>query len=512
MAASKPTTDALENVATATPSPKRANYGEIGTTGLKHTSGFVYDEFLRDLQGARAAKVYREISENSPIATGIILGYQNVASHLDWHIEENPEGSSAKDKAAFEFVKQAFEDMNESWDSVLSQALSEIVFGWSLHEIVYKKRDGKDSKFTDGKVGWKKFPIRGQESLYRWEITEHGDIEAMHQIDPVTGKQFTIPLTKALLFRTTELKNNPEGRSMLRGAYIPYQYLRRIQEYEAIGVERDLAGLPVAWVPNEWLTSSEPEVTMAVNKMTQMVKDVRRNEREGLVLPMMYEPDLTGAMSHNKALDFELLSSGGSRQFDTDKIITRYNQQIGMSFLADFLTLGHDGVGSLALGTAKLDLWIMVVDSLCKSIAEVFNRQAIKELLRLNGMSTENAPKLVYGDVKNVDLGVLGTFIAAIANAGLLTPDEGLETWLREQADMPPVDIQGGAPPAADKLKLEQDQAKLNMQSQQQIVDNGGVAPAAQALQQAAIAAKPKPGAPKPGSPAAKKPSSAAGK
>ena len=64
----------------------------------------------------------------------------------------------------------------------------------------------------------------------------------------------------------------------------------------------------------------------------------------------------------------------------------------------------------------------------------------------------------------------------------------------------------------ADKLKLEQDQAKLNMQSQQQIVDNGGVAPAAQALQQAAIAAKPKPGAPKPGSPAAKKPSSAAGK
>ena len=141
---------------------------------------------------------------------------------------------------------------------------------------------------------------------------------------------------------------------MLRGAYFPYQYLRRIQEYEAIGVERDLAGLPVAWVPNEWLTSSEPEVTMAVNKMTQMVKDVRRNEREGLVLPMMYEPDLTGAMSHNKALDFELLSSGGSRQFDTDKIITRYNQQVAMSLLGDFVTLGHDGVGSYALGAVKM--------------------------------------------------------------------------------------------------------------------------------------------------------------
>lgn len=415
-----------------TKATRGANYSEIGASGLKQAGGYIYEEFLDELKGARGARFYREMSENSPIVGALLLGYRQVASHLPWEIQE-PEEATAKDIAATDFIKDAFDNMHQSWESILHQALSELTFGWSLHEVVYKKRD-------DGKIGWKRFPIRSQETLMNWVIGDHGSIDAMVQLDPVTGQRFEIPLSKALLFRTTDMKNNPEGQSMLRPAFVPYQYVRRIQEYEAIGVERDLAGLPVAWVPNEWLTSEDPQTKQALQQMVQMVKDVRRNEREGLILPMVYEPELTGAISRNKALDFQLLASSGGRQFDTDKIITRYNQQIAMSLLGDFVTLGHDGMGSYALGAVKMDLWVMVVDSICKGIAEVFNKHAIETLLKLNGIDYDNPPLLTYGQVENVDLAALGSFVQMLSGAGMITPDEGTEAWLREQAGMPPLD------------------------------------------------------------------------
>ena len=412
--------------------PRTTGISEVGVSGLKQSAGHVQEEFLRELKGERAARFYREMADNSPVIGGLLLGYREVATHLDWRIEE-PEEASERDKKAVEFIQEAFEDMEHSWESFLSQALSELAFGWALHEVVYKRRD-------DGRIGWRKFPIRAQESLDSWEFGPNGSIKAMFQRDPVTGKRLRIPLTKALLFRTSQMKNNPEGVSMLRPAVVPFTYVRRMQEYEAIGVERDLAGLPVVWVPEEWYTSDAPEMKQSLNNMLKLAADVRNNERAGVVLPRIYHEDLTNQIDHNLLLDFELLSSSGSKQFDTDKIITRYNQQMAMSLLGDFVTLGHDGVGSYSLGAVKMDLWVMVVDSICKGIAEEFNEHAIKKLLELNGIEYDNAPVLTYGQVTNVDLTALQTYVAGLANAGILTPDEGTEAWLREQGGMPPLD------------------------------------------------------------------------
>ena len=44
-------------------------------------------------------------------------------------------------------------------------------------------------------------------------------------------------------------KGNPEGRRILRDAYRAWYFKKRLEEFEAIGVERDLAGMPVGKVP-----------------------------------------------------------------------------------------------------------------------------------------------------------------------------------------------------------------------------------------------------------------------
>ena len=148
--------------------------------------------------------------------------------------------------------------------------------------------------------------------------------------------------------------------------------------------------------------------------------------------------------------DLTLLNSGGSRQFDTDKIIQRYDQRISMSILSDFILLGHDRVGSYSLGASKMDLWSMAVDSIAKNIAEVFNQYAVPRLLKLNGMDTSRAPQIAYGSVSHVDLMEIADFVSKLVQSGTIVPDQNLEHYLRDIAGLPVAEHDGaqfGMPP-----------------------------------------------------------------
>ena len=88
-----------------------------------------------------------------------------------------------------------------------------------------------------------KIPKQGY--ICPWEYDDSDNLIGMTQQPPPDYGLFTIPMSKAMLFRTESVKDNPEGRSILRNAYRSWYFKRRIQEIEAIGIERDLAGLPV---------------------------------------------------------------------------------------------------------------------------------------------------------------------------------------------------------------------------------------------------------------------------
>lgn len=189
-----------------------------------------------------------------------------------------------------------------------------------------------------------KLPIRAQETLYQWEYDDEDNLLGMTQMPPPSYNLYTIPTSKALLFRTKSRKDNPEGRSILRNAYRPWYFKRRIQEIEGIGIERDLAGLPVIHAPENldiW-NPDDPDAVRIRTDLETMVRRIRRDEMEGVVLPHGYE--------------LELLSSGGSRQFDTNAVINRYDTRIAMTVLADFIFLGHQQTGSWALSSDKTEL------------------------------------------------------------------------------------------------------------------------------------------------------------
>jgi len=409
----------------------RDEFTELGSSGLRRSGGIINEEFLPNLQGVKGFKVYREMRDNDPVVGAMLYAIDKVITRLEWHVE-------GEDERTATFVQECLDDMSDSWDATLQNILSMLVYGWSFHEVVYKIRGGltgdakTNSRFKDYRIGWRKWPVRAQETLQEWMLDDRGGIQGMIQMDPSGGGLHRIPIEKAVLFRTTTNRNNPEGYSLLRNAYRPWFYKRRIEEIEAVGIERDLAGLPMAFVPPEYLMGSANAAQKAVlQAVTEIVQNVKRNEQEGIVFPAAYDEQ------GNRVFDLQLLSASGARQFDTGAVIQRYDQRISMSLLSDFLLLGSDKVGSFALGTAKVDLWTLAVDSIAKTIAEVVNQYAIPRLLKLNAMRTDKMPELTYGQVSSVELSEVADYVSKLMGVGAILPDPGLEGHLRSLGDLP---------------------------------------------------------------------------
>jgi hypothetical protein len=414
---------------------RKEMFAELGVTGLKRWGGTVAEEWLPDLSGARAARVYREMSDNDAVIGAILFALEMLMRSVSWRVE--PASTDRRDREAAEFVEQCLHDMSYSWQDTLSDILTMLTYGWSLLEIVYKRRLGPDkdppSRHDDGRIGWRKWAIRAQDTLFRWEFDEQGGIQGMWQLAPPDYRLVFIPIEKALLFRTWTRRGNPEGRSILRNCWRSWYFKRRIEEIEGIGVERDLAGLPVVWVPPQVLLRETDADRVAYEQFRRLVTQIRRDEQEGVIMPLAY--DAQG----NKLYDLTLLSTGSRRQFDTSAIITRYEQRIAMTVMADFLLLGHDKVGSYALHADKSHLFALAVEAVLDSIAAAINQYAIPRLLKLNAFDgLKGTPTLVHDPVEPPDLKELSEFIRNLAGAGMpLWPDEELEQHLRRLAGLP---------------------------------------------------------------------------
>lgn len=405
-------------------------FQELGLTGLRHWGGYVFEEPLAELRGERGKRAIRAMVENDAVVNAILYAIEMQVRKVDWNF--NPPSQDKEDVERAHFLQGCLiDDMSQTWPDTLAEILTMLPWGFSYLETVFKLRSGesrdpsKNSKFDDGRIGWRKWAIRSQESLLRWEIDEEGGIQGMHQIPPPDYRPRFIPIDKSLLFRTTAHKGNPEGRSILRGAYRPFYFKQKIENIEAIGIERDLAGLPVAEVPLEVLLGSTPDDVTTRDAIKEIVTNIRRDEQEGVVWPLVYDD------KGNKKYVLSLLSSGGQRQFETDKIIQRYDQRIAICVMADFLLLGHtQRSGSYGMAEVKNEMFATALSAWLDSIAATINRHAVPRLLRLNGMPVDNAPILKHGSINDVDLKELAEVVNQYSGANI-TFNPIQQEWLK---------------------------------------------------------------------------------
>lgn len=223
----------------------------------------------------------------------------------------------------------------------------------------------------------------------------------------------------------------PTHNSILRNAYRSWFFKKEIERIEAIGIERDLAGIPVAEVPAALLSpSASTEEQTVLTAIKKLVTQIRNDEQAGVVWPVAYDEN------GHKLFELKLLSTGGKRNFDTSAIITRYDTRITMSVLADVILLGHGSVGSYALGETKAEMFSQALDAWLDSIAAIYNRFAFPRLLALNVMRGA-PPKMRFAKVSQATLGELGAYIQALTGSMMLPTTPEIQAHLLERADLP---------------------------------------------------------------------------
>lgn len=424
-----------------TANPEQFAYVELGATGLRQFSGYVREEWLRDLQGWRGLRMYREMRDNDPIIGAMFFALEMPLRGISFTVQ--PEDATNKDDVeAAAFVTSCMADMEHSWPGFISEVLTFLQYGYSLFEIVYKIRGGPtsdqktNSRYSDGMVGWRKFAGRAQETCLHWDFDDSGDAVSFVQLLPTGAPLLRVPTAKCLHFRTRLLKNNPEGVSLMRNCYTSYFYKKRLQEIEAIGIERDLCGLPMFWVPARLLNiNASPEDKAQLAAIKSIVRDTTRNQQEGFVGPLVYDD------KGNPLYKFELMSTGGSRQIDITPVIDRYDHRMAASLLADFIMLGQGAAGR-SQGTGaqsknKTDMFSVAITGFADLIAAEFNRKPVPDLLAMNNLKGRCIVK--HGDVSESSVADFAASVSQVASAGVVMPDAAVENAVRIKLGLPPL-------------------------------------------------------------------------
>lgn len=426
--------------ALAPPLTDAQRFVELGNRNLHTPFGYDRLEFLPALRGRHQSEIYKEMATNDPIVSAILFEITAILRRVEWDVEpaaSGPDGDVTDgDVEHADFLKSAMNDMSHSWEEFIADTLTMLPYGFAALEIVYKRRVTTElsapaksrTRFPDGRVGWRKFVWLPQETVTDFLTDEFGGVQALVQGGMYGANHVVIPIQKLMLFRTS--RHTPRGMSVLRGAVEPWYYRKRMRQLEGIGVERDLAGLPVFYLDADQMSNPTRKA-----EYQDIVRNLRRDEQEGVLLPAMLNEAGTDLVPLAR---LELLASSGPRQHNMGEVIGRYTREIAMSLLQDVMLLGHEKVGTQALAKEKRDLSEVVLQAWLNTVEATVNDHAVPRLLALNGMPLDAMPRFVPGDIRSTDIDALVDAVSKLSSAGFeLAGDPEVEQWIRRKLNAP---------------------------------------------------------------------------
>lgn len=432
--------------------PNDFRLGAMGNLGLNVFNGVTVEEAITDLNYPNSLKTFREMSYHSAVNSPLTL-YTTLASKANWKFKP-PENATEDEKEQCRIVQTMMKDMEHPWREFIKDVLTMNVYGFSVHEKIYRRRNKQNgSAYDDGYIGWKKLSIRAQESIEKFKFDQEGnDVIAVEQNlgrlrDPY-GRlsnrdklKVEIPRSKFLHFKAGISRGDPYGKSPLRHAYLAWKYLIALEDLEATGVSKDLVGLPVLFIPPQYLSAdASPEQVAVRNYYENAMRNLQMNQQSAMILPNAFD-----AETRQPLFDFKLMSVDGKKSYDINKIKEYYKVLIFTSLFADVLIMGQSSTGSFALGSIKNSLSGAFIKSMLDDIKEVLNQDLIKQTYILNSWDYSRAGTLDYDDLEEADLESISKFFQRVGSVGLIEKDRAVLNSIRVAAgvdalpeDLPP--------------------------------------------------------------------------
>ena len=397
---------------------------EIGTTGLEHYDGRLDMEWHHALRGRKLAKKIRELHDNSCIVGAYTAATEFLVRKVTLRIDP-PEGNDSPEGSQWaQFFREAWTDMVSAPSDVVSNILSSPLYGHVELEKIYKQRRGEQddplrtSEYDDGRWGWADFAIRPQETIERWEIDKNGRVKGVYQLAPPYYEETYIPREKLIHVIPRAWRGSPEGRSMIRSAVRTLSHIQSLEDFEVVGVEKCLDGIPDMQLPIECFTSSATEWKQTYNRFVDMIVKLKRGHMAAVARPSELDED-----GNPTGYKLGTLGNGNVRLIETDPIIRRKESRALMAMIAEVLVIGLDRHGSHALSETSFgNLFAMFLSVMLDVVCNAVTEQAFPELARLNNCPREHTPILTHPEISGPDLSQLGNFIDMLLRNEVLLP------------------------------------------------------------------------------------------
>jgi hypothetical protein len=412
--------DARRNLPAAQRS--KVDMRQLSLPGTRILAGQVFEDPLVELQGLRGLQLLERMSLD-PTVAALLRGVELPIRSARWIVE--PASEDPKHVAMADYMHWClYEFGTQSMDDVLRQALQMNWSGFSVSEIVYDiVQDGEYANY----VGWDKLSYMHPFSKWRWNVEEVDSpsgsrirrLVSMTQLAPPLYVETVVPREKMLMWVHDQLGENFDGRPLIRQAYKAYFYKDLLQKIQAIGLERAYVGIPHISYPEDF-TDAEVAAARVIGE------NLRTSENAAAIAP----EHIGVAILTNKI-------EGTAMQTAID----RHDTNILKSCLAQFIDLGTKSVGSYSLSQDQSELFLMALNALANYTAQVFNLEpGIPQLMRFNfdGVTAADMPRLSHGIVgQGRNLDKLARGMGVLSQWGILTPDDSLEDWVREQLEAP---------------------------------------------------------------------------
>lgn len=427
------------------PNTQRMRLGAYSAPSLATIQGYILEEARRELRFPKAALLYKKMMLDPNISSAVSL-IELLLSRVKWKIEV-PKDAPEEEKEICKKLNYNLTILQRPFEEYIIEFLSYLVFGFCTPEKIYQ--DITDSPYGNFK-GWSDFRVISQDTVYQWffdnstgellglrqdlsRINKDGYVLLGTGSNGASNATIDVPRKKFMLFRHNPKRNNPEGNSPLKACYTSWKYRSIIEEYETIGVTKDLGGIPVIGIAVEYLSKAVLDPTgqeaQVIADLEKQAANLHAGDQSYVIRPIAY--DSLG----NSLFEFDLKGvDGGGKQYDTDKIVRRHDTKILMTFFADVLKLGNDQHGSFSLADSKTNLLTMGIEAHVENILRVLNHDLIPQTYELNkwAYNAEKSCRFVHEDIEKQDIESLAKALQNVGAVGFIRPAEDIEDKLRK--------------------------------------------------------------------------------
>ncbi|AUR87515.1 portal protein [Vibrio phage 1.101.O._10N.261.45.C6] len=425
---------------------KRIRKGAVGTNAIDSIQKWAIGLKPYELQFPQNMRTFHEMYTRDESVGGVLNATYTFVENAfqDWRVIPNKNDPESVKIA--KYLTYCFSTMRGTMREFSRSAATFNQFGFSVIEKDYRRLnlnhyDEELPKGLNIEDAWqidklRFIPQRSLDPSEPFIIANGGrDILAARQnpawfLNSAHSFQYTTPAVPAInigrnkfmLMGINVTGSTPMGVSPLEQIWTYWKEKKFYEDYQSVGVSKDMAGMPLLRLPVEILNKANADPTspegMMVAAMCNDVAAMHAGEQNFMFLPSDAQPNSSNMTDYN--LEF-LGISGQGKQFDLQEIINKRREAIYSSFGALNL-ISNESKGGYNQLEGQNNIHHAFITNTIHTIEDCINNDLIPQLLALNNIpyTVENLPKFKAGDIAAVSLDEIGKFIQRVASVGML--------------------------------------------------------------------------------------------